>query len=104
MQLIKSNLSEVQDTEGWKRLKADKQLNGEVMHSVLELMCPPAKRLKSDWCSFDCKLRSRDSFSFSTVFNVIGQNRLYFSVHIFRTPLALFLDAVAFGLTMASNC
>eukprot|EP00747_Dinoflagellata_sp_TGD_P169380 gnl/TRDRNA2_/TRDRNA2_198236_c0_seq1.p1 gnl/TRDRNA2_/TRDRNA2_198236_c0~~gnl/TRDRNA2_/TRDRNA2_198236_c0_seq1.p1 ORF type:complete len:370 (-),score=71.60 gnl/TRDRNA2_/TRDRNA2_198236_c0_seq1:20-1129(-) len=48
MQFVTNRLPEVQLTEGWKRLLANKQLMVEVMPSMLELMCPPEKRRKCE--------------------------------------------------------
>jgi len=48
MRFVRENLAEVQLTPGWKRMLADKQLMTEVVPSIIEMICPPAKRLKCE--------------------------------------------------------
>jgi len=48
MRFLKVHCAEVQCTAGWRRLTADRQLASEVMPCLLELLCPPAKRARSE--------------------------------------------------------
>jgi len=48
MRFVKSHCAEVQCTAAWQRLVADKQLLSQVMPCILEALCPPAKRPRSE--------------------------------------------------------
>jgi len=48
MRFVKSHCAEVQCTAAWQRLLADKQLLSQVMPCILEALCPPAKRLRTE--------------------------------------------------------
>lgn len=44
MQLVTDQMSEIQLTQGWKRLLEDRQLMSVILPSIVECMSPPAKR------------------------------------------------------------
>jgi len=44
MQLVTDQMSEVQLTQGWKRLLEDQQLMSEILPSIVECVSPPVKR------------------------------------------------------------
>lgn len=48
MRVVTANLAEVQITEGWGRLVDNPQLMKELMPSIVQMMCPPAKRSRTE--------------------------------------------------------